>query len=263
MTKLSRSLLRVLLVALTLSFVFAASPTFAQGASGRDAEFKAWQGLFAKRSESLKDHKAAMLKIRELADKYTDDYEIQWQCSRAFYYFSERYQKEREDLIRAAKMSKIGTLCGKRAKKANPKGFDGAYWHLANHVRVVAAESQVKALRMAKEVRAKLDKLIAAHPKRVEAQMMLGGLYRVVPGFPVSFGDPKKSLDMLLAAEKIGPGYAELVIEIAETYVVLGDTAKAKAYYQKTLTAPGYESMDFELKDARTYAKKRIKELSE
>ncbi len=245
-----------------MALFFAASPALAEEAGGRDAEFKEWQGMFAKRGESLKAHKAAMVRIRELSDKYGDDYELQWQCSRAFYYFSERYQKEREDLIRAAKMAKLGTLCGQRAKKADPRAFDGRYWHLANHVRVVAAESQVKALRMAKDVKAQLDRLVADHPKRVEAQMMLGGLFRVLPGFPVSFGDPKKSLEMLLAAEKVGPGFAELVIEVAETCVVLGDKARAIEYYQKTLTAPGYEGMDFELLDARTYAQKRIAELS-
>lgn len=230
-------------------------------AADRDAAWKAWQELFALRSKGLKPHKKAMVELAKIADAYPQDYEIQWQCARAFYYFSERYQKEQEDLIRAAKMSKFGARCGDRALRIDPKGFEGRYWRLTNWVRVKASEGEVKALAEAKTVKGILEKLIADHPERVEAYMMLGGMYRVLPGFPVSFGDAKKGLALLLEGEsKEGPKH-ELLIEIAEAYVVLDDKAKAIDYYAKAAKAPGYPGMDFEELDAHVYAEKRIAEL--
>jgi tetratricopeptide (TPR) repeat protein len=230
-------------------------------APDRDSAWKTWQDLFAQRSKGLKPHKFAMVELAKLADRFPDDYEIQWQCARAFYYFSERYQKEQEDLIRAAKMSRFGARCGDRAMKVDPKGFEGRYWRLTNWVRVKASEGEVKALAEAKTVKGILEKLIADHPMRVEAFMMLGGMYRVLPGFPVSFGDAKKGLELLLEGQtKEGPKH-ELLIEIAEAYVVLGDKAKAIEFYGKAATVPGYPGMDFEELDAHTYAEKRIAEL--
>jgi len=227
----------------------------------RDAAWKTWQEHFALRSKSLKAHKTAMVELAKLADSWPNDYEIQWQCARAFYYFSERYQKEQEDMIRAAKMSRFGTRCGDRAMKIDPNGFEGRYWRLTNWVRVKASEGEVKALAEVKTVKAILEKLMADHPSRVEGFMMLGGMYRVLPGFPVSFGDPKKGLELLLQGEsKEGPKH-ELLIEIAEAYVVLGDNAKAIDYYAQAAKAPGYPGMDFEELDAHTYAEKRIAEL--
>lgn len=227
----------------------------------RDAAWKAWQEQFAQRSKGLKPHKKAMVELAKLADAFPTDYEIQWQCARAFYYFSERYQKEQEDLVRAAKMSKFGARCGDRAMRIDPKGFEGRYWRLTNWVRVKAAESEVKALAEAKNVKSILEKLIADHPNRVEGFMMLGGMYRVLPGFPVSFGDAKKGLELLLEGQsKDGPKH-ELLIEIGEAYVVLDDKAKAIEYYQKAAKAPGYPGMDFEELDAHRYAEKRIAEL--
>lgn len=227
----------------------------------RDAAWKAWQELFALRSKGLKPHKKAMVELAKIADAFPSDYEIQWQCARAFYYFSERYQKEQEDLIRAAKMSKFGARCGDRAMKVDPNGFEGRYWRLTNWVRVKASEGEVKALAEVKTVKVILEKLIADHPERVEGFMMLGGMYRVLPGFPVSFGDPKKGLALLLEGEaKEGPKH-ELLLEIAEAYVVLGDKAKAIDFYAKAAKAPGYPGMDFEELDAHVYAEKRIAEL--
>jgi tetratricopeptide (TPR) repeat protein len=227
----------------------------------RDTAFREWQALFAQRSKGLKEHKTAMVALAKLASAFPKDYEIQWTCSRAFYYFSERYQKEQEDLIRAGKMSKFGVACGDTAMAIDPNGFDGRYWRHVNYVRVLAAQSQTKALGEAKQFKATLEKLLADHPDRVEGWMALGAMMRVLPGFPVSFGDPKKGLELLLQGEsKEGPKH-ELLIEIAEAYVATGDKAKAIEYYGKAATAPGYPGMDFEELDAHTYAKKRITEL--
>ena len=233
----------------------------APSAAERDADWAAWLELFGKRSTGLKAHKEAMKELVTLADKYPGDYEIQWKAARAFYYFSERYQKEREDLGRAAKMSKRGAVYGQRARKIKPKGYDGRYWHLTNYVRVVAAESQIKAMREAKSVAEKAQALIADEPKRCEAYMILGGLFRVLPGFPVSFGDTKKALETLKKAEAQGGLTTECLIELAETYVALDDTEQAIAYYEKAAKASGYPEMGFEEEDAHTYSRKRIAEL--
>lgn len=228
----------------------------------RDAEWAAWQALWNERSTSLRAHKRAMVELRRLADAHEDDYEIQWKCARAFYYFSERYQKEQEDLVRAVKMSKVGEMCGRRAMEIDPRGFEGRYWGMSNRVRVLAGESKARALREAREFKRLAERLIADHPDRQEGYMALGGMYRVLPGFPVSFGDSAKSLELLLEGEKRGTPQVEILIEVAETYVVLGNKPKAIEYYRRVDTAPGYPEMDFEREDARIYARKRIEELN-
>ncbi len=227
----------------------------------RDKQWSQWERMFARRGESLELHQRAMGRLTSLVDEYPDDYEIQWKCARAFYYFSQRYEKEQDDLGRAIQVTRHGLRCAERAVRANPRDFEGKYWRLMHQVRVTAGESQLRALREAAKFVKTLEQLVEEHPDRAEARMMLGGLYRVLPGPPVSFGNNRRSLDILKEAEKIGPVRAELALELAETHKALGNTEKARAYYLKATKAPGYPGMDFELEDARRYGREMYEKL--
>lgn len=250
----------LLLVAAPVALAQAPSAPAPAPAATRDADWKAAMDLWKGRA-SMKVHKEAMKVLAKVAEAYPKDYEIQWKTARAYYYFSQRYEREQGDIPRAAKLSKFGAAFANRALAAKDGGYEARYWFIMNYVRVVAAESQLKAMREAKGVRERLEKMIADEPGRFEAYMMLGGLMRALPPFPVSFGDTRKSLEILQKGEKASPDNPELLLELAETYKALGDTAKAREYYQKAATAPSPPEMDFETEDAHTYAKKMLTEL--
>jgi len=256
--------------------LFAGLDLFAQETGGVGAVFKksvdAGQGLtpeakakrmaeaeeFYKKRADLNSHHKVLHAFAKLADDFADDYELQWRTSKYYYYLAGRYKEDNE---KALPYYKLGSKYGKRAMKAKPGGYDGKYWWMINFVHTTLGESELKILTESKKIKAVCEELIKLDPKRHEAYMLLGGMYRSLPGFPIAWGDNEKSLELLLKAEKHVPDDAELLIEIAESYVALGKKDPAVKYYEKAAKTPDIPGMEFECEDARVYSKKRIDEL--
>lgn len=246
-------------VVATSMLVLVALPVLAQEDTPEAALAQAME-IYNKRTD-LRSFGAAVKKLKAVADKYPSYYDAQWKLSRAYYYLSQRYEKRKDDIPTAAKLSKIGSAYGKKALKIKPKGYDGLYWQLANEVRVVAAESKIRAFSMAGEVMATLHGMIKAEPNRFEAYMVLGGMYRVLPGPPLGKGDMKKALELVKKAEELAPTDPEVLLELAETYLAMDDTTTAKLYYEKAAKAPSPPEKDFETEDAHEYAVDQLKKL--
>lgn len=213
---------------------------------------------FYRKRADLKLHHKALHAFASLADDFADDYELQWKTSKYYYYLAGRYK---DDTEKSLPFYKLGAKYGKQAMKAKPDGYDGKYWWMINFVHTTLGESKLKILAESKKIKAECEELIKLDPKRHEAYMLLGGMYRSLPGFPIAWGDNEKSLELLLKAEKLAPDDAELLIEIAESYVALGKKDLAVKYYEKAAKTPDIPGMEFECEDARLYSKKRIEEL--
>lgn len=216
-----------------------------------------FKALLAERKD-LQKHIIAVTMFENMTKEYGHDYELLWTASRLFYYLAQRFK---EDKKKSISYNQKGVKYGKMAFDINSKGYDGRYWWAMNYVLTAVDEGVITILKVSKQIKLFLEKMIKDEPNRFEAYMMLGGMYRSLPGFPIAWGDNDKSLELLKKAEKIASNNPELLIEIAETYVELDQEDEAKQYYLKASKAPAPEGMEFETEDAHNYARKRIKEI--
>jgi tetratricopeptide (TPR) repeat protein len=223
----------------------------------KENKLKIAKAVLADRKEMMK-HRTAMTMFENICREYSSDYELLWTTSKLYYYFAQRFK---EDTDKAIPYNKKGAHYGKQAMNVNPSGYDGKIWWAMNYVMASINESKIKILAESKKIKAFLEKMMSEKPERFEAYMMLGGMYRSLPGSPLAWGDNDKSLEILKKADKLAPDNPEVLIEIAETYVELGKKDEAVKYYRKAETAPSPEGMEFETEDAHDYAKKRIKEI--
>ncbi len=84
-----------------------------------------------------------------------------------------------------------------------------------------------------------MEKALAINPKDGNAQHVLGVLYRKAPGWPLSRGDMKKSLEYARAAVADKPDVVLHHLGLAETLVAMGQKEEAKMILQKCIELPG------------------------
>lgn len=223
----------------------------------RDALFEKAKAIYAKR-DSLMVHKDAAEAFAGLAERYPDDKELQIWCARTAYYAAHRI----EDSKLRKKVSDRGVVCAKRVTERKADDYDGRFWWIMCRYKGEQASSMLRALDQAPVVRNYLAKMVKDAPSRPEAYMVLGAVYRGLPGPPVSFGDKAKALELLKKADELAPKNAEILLELAGGYADVGETEKARAAYRECIDhGTGPADLAWETRDAREYAKKMLAEL--
>lgn len=104
-----------------------------------------------------------------------------------------------------------------------------AHYYLALNIGEVARTKRMSALKLVSDMEEELliarnldEKLDYAGPDRC-----LGLLYRDAPGWPVSVGNRNKARQYLLRALDLSPDYPENWINMIESHIEWGDTARA------------------------------------
>jgi tetratricopeptide (TPR) repeat protein len=108
-----------------------------------------------------------------------------------------------------------------------------------------------------------LERLVKRHPKRAKAYLLLGAIYRELPGWPISIGDEKRSLKLLERGLPYAKKNAEYLLEVAATYAALDREDEARATYQKAARGSAPPHLIWERDDARAWARKMIAELDD
>lgn len=248
------TLLAVTACAIALATI--AGPAHAE--ESRDARLAKAMKLHDARA-SYDKHKAAALAFAELAKDFPDDRELQLWCARTAYYMAHRAQQPKQKV----RIAKRGVECAARMTKANPEDYDAQILHLLTQFRQKAAEGVGDALSIAPKIRDVLMRLVKTKPKRYEAYMMLGVMYRELPGLPLSFGNSDTAVKLLEKAEKLAPKDAEVLLELAMAYDKVGRTDDARKAYQVCINeSPARPPTVWETKDAKSYAKKMLAELN-
>lgn len=231
-----------------------------ESGESREARLHSALAVYEQRADFNK-HKAAHAKLAALAADFDRDYDLQIWCARTAYYFAHRnLQKGDSDTCSA--IATEGVRCAKRAQGIQKDGYDGQFWWVMNRVKAGTSAGVRAALKAVKPMREYLEKMIAASPDRFEAYMCLGVLYRELPSF-ISWGDDDKALEYLKKAEVLAPRNPELLLELAESYLKVGDDVMAITVFEKVGRSEVPEHMVWETNDARRWAKKRIREVKD
>lgn len=221
------------------------------------AEWKAFLKIHDQR-DALDKHKEAAVLLDKLAEKYARDRHVQLFCAKVAYHLAHRLDDDSE-LQKTTALA--GVKCTDRALALNRKDYDARYWKIRDSFKARVSEGVSAGLKEAKNARKMLEKLIKLNPKRMEGYFLLGGLYVNLPSL-ISWGDNEKGLYLLEKAIAIDPTDAELLLELANAYDKMGREEDAKKAYQKCIDkGTGHKNLDWEVEDAKQYAKKKLKEL--
>jgi tetratricopeptide (TPR) repeat protein len=232
----------------------------AQDASARDTALIQALSVYDQRADFAK-HKTAHEAFTALANTYPRDYDLQVWCARTAYYFAHR-NLQKGDSDTCSSIATEGVRCAKRAQGIQKDGYDGHFWWVMNRVKAGTSAGIRAALKAVKPMREYLEGMIKKTPKRFEAYMCLGVLYRELPSF-ISWGDNEKALVYLKKAEALAPRNPELLLELAESYLKTGDDVTAIKVFEKVARSEIPKHMAWETNDARRWAKKRIREIND
>jgi tetratricopeptide (TPR) repeat protein len=148
-----------------------------------------------------------------------------WQFARAAFDYAEFSTNNTQ---RAA-LANLGIAACRPLVVLQPELAAGHYY-LAMNLGQLARTEYLGALALVKEMElefktaGKLDpQLDHAGPKR-----NLGLLYRDAPGWPVSIGNPSKSLSLLRQAVKLSPDFPENYLHLIESYLKWNEPDDAK-----------------------------------
>ena len=234
------------------SFLAQANP------SARDAGLRDALSHYKSRS-SVVEHVKATDTFSELAHTYPQDLEIQIWCARTAYYASHRHRDSDSDVMK--RLARAGHVCGKRLKQRFPKNYDAQIWSIMIRFKYLVADSMIPPLGKIEKVARQLERLVKRNPKRAKGYLLLGAIYRELPGWPVSIGNEEHSLKLLKQGLPYAKKNAEYLLEVAASYAALDRDDEARVTYQEAIRGKGPPELIWERDDARAWAKKMLADL--
>lgn len=242
--------------AVSLVLVLFALPALAQDKMPK-RDWDELMKVYDARAE-LDKHREAVAASSTLAKIYPKDKELQVFCAMTSYYCAHRLlarEKEKK------KVALLGLACAQRILKHDPKDYDGRFWASMTSFKSRSADGIKAALKEANKVKKYLEELQRDAPDRFEAYMLLGTLYRELP--PVlTWGNPKKGLELLLKSASLAPDDPEVLLELAAAHAKMGDKESARATYEKCINgSKAPRNRSWETEDAKAYARKMLKKL--
>jgi hypothetical protein len=148
-----------------------------------------------------------------------------WQFARATFDFAEF---STNDTQRAALANQGIAAC--RTLVAGEPGLAAGHYYLAMNLGQLARTEYLGALTLVKEMEPEFKAAGELDPQFDHAgpKRNLGLLYRDAPGWPVSIGNPSKSLSLLRQAVKLAPDFPENYLHLIESYLKWNEPDNAK-----------------------------------
>jgi tetratricopeptide (TPR) repeat protein len=128
---------------------------------------------------------------------------------------------------------------GETSLRSNPNNAEIHVWTGILQSTLAGAKGGLGALSLAKAAKSHLESAIDLDGAVLSgsAYTSLGVLYNSVPGWPIGFGDKKKSLKNLKRALEINPTGIDSNYFFADFLVTKKQYTEAKIYFQKALNA--------------------------
>ncbi|MBI5555338.1 MAG: hypothetical protein HY920_05755 [Elusimicrobia bacterium] len=245
-------------------------PVYSQEAALSTPEdyIKVADDYYQTKSFEEKGRKDIMDLMIQAANKWPDNYAIQWRAARAVYVYGDAYHyQSRVDNYEAAltknriknagavieysqdlnsaqskTLLELGTITRKYADQSvalNPQGVEGHFYKAMGISLYAYGKSIVKAL---------MEGLGPKYEKALDAAMVInkgydsGVLYSAYGRYWYTLPWPKrnlkKSLQDILLAVKYNPINAQMLDFLGDTYYALGDKEKAGEAWQEAMKSP-------------------------
>lgn len=122
--------------------------------------------------------------------------------------------------------------------KEQPGWVDGYYWSSLSLCGIAENCGAGRALRMLPEIVQRLERAAAIDPTYDQAgpHRVLGRIFCLAPAWPISVGDPAKSLEHLRLAVKIAPKNSTNQLFLGEALLQLEKKAEARQALEAVLT---------------------------
>ena len=122
-----------------------------------------------------------------------------------------------------------------------PDGVAGHYWKALN-LSGLADVNRLRGLKLLPQIMDELNRSLALDETydQAGAHRVLGRIYFEAPGWPLSVGSRKKSLEQLTAAVRLAPDNSTNHLYLAETLLAMGENAQAREELEKALQARRY-----------------------
>lgn len=226
----------------------------------QDPLYKQAKVKYQHRNKSALVHEAAFHLWSQLAANYPKNLNAQIWCVRTAYYAGHRVREQDTKMMK--RIYKKGLACRTRLLKYHAQDPHAQIWSILIYFKHKMAESFIPPLSTIEKVVQKLETMVHQKSKSHMPFMLLGALYRELPGWPISIGDEKKSLYYLKQGQKYAKLNAEYLLELAATYHALNQDNLSRDTYKLCISkGTGHPDLQWEAQDARQWAKHMLSEL--
>ena len=151
--------------------------------------------------------------------------------AQAYYQTSEHQQQQQYPLL----LEKANNLARQYPNAAEPK-----IWQATILATSASLQPSLSALATLKEAKILLEEAIQLNPKALDgaAYVTLGTLYYMVPGWPISFGDPQMAEQLLKTSLHLNPNGIDANYFYGDYLLQHGRIHEAEHYFSKAVQLP-------------------------
>lgn len=131
-----------------------------------------------------------------------------------------------------------GLEIAKRATELDPNEPEAYYWVGVLTGRVGEERGILQSLFMVTDIMDAVDRTLELDPNHAGAHLIASQVYRKAPGWPLSVGDRKKSVEHGEEAVRLGPDKTTHVLNLAEAYLNDRKPTEARELLQQVLDMP-------------------------
>jgi tetratricopeptide (TPR) repeat protein len=205
--------------------------------------------LYDQRDEHFQTVENAEKLYKQVLAVDSSNFEALWHAARCYWWMGDHaLQAQRIALFDE------GKALAEKAQKAAPDKTEGYYWAGVCLGRAAEERGVLNSLFAINDIVGFMAKDLALNPKDGGAQHVLGVLYRKAPGWPLSRGDMKKSLEYARAAVANRPDVVLYSVGLAETLIAMNQKDEAKTVLKKALDLPGPADLQPETKEQKEKA---------
>lgn len=193
-------------------------------------------------------HSKEVGKIQEAVDrlethleKQPGDGEALWLISKAYLYLGDRIDDNKEDIY------ETGKAYADAAVENLPTSPHPYFWQASLTGRIGQTRGILSSLFMVRPMKNALDQALEVDENFADAHWVLSQLYHQAPGFPVSIGSKKSSLQYAERAVELDPANLEYLLQLAVALEYNGRKEEAIAILDDLLANPALKE-DLELK---------------
>lgn len=184
--------------------------------------------------ESIALLEAALQRAKQSNSEIQYEYELLWRLARAYEWLGRMSETKDKQRALYEKANEFAAA----AVDVNEDGYEGYYWYAITLGRVGELRGIFNSLSAAKQMRGHLERVIALQPEHAGAHYALGTLYRLLPGWPLAYGDKNVALEYMQKATALWPENTTYQIGLAESLLALKQYEQAEHVLRNVLDMP-------------------------